>query len=180
MRPRFLPALALLAIAAPVHAEVTDKQSNGFAIHQSVTISATPDKVYAALIKPGAWWSSTHSYSHDARNITIDAKAGGCFCEKLANGGSVQHGVITAVVPGAELRVRGPIGPLADHGLDGALIFALKAEGTGTVLTLDDSVGGYMKGGLGPWPELVDGVLAEQVSRLKALLETGSPETKKP
>ncbi len=62
--------------------------------------------------------------------------------------------------------------------MDSAITFSLTAAGGGTDLSLENIVGGYMKDGFGPWPARADAMLAEQVSRLKAYIETGSPEPK--
>ena len=71
--------VALFA-AGPCTAAVTDAAANGFSVAQTIHIAAKPDKVYAELIKPAHWWSSTHTFSHDAANLSLDAKAGGCWC----------------------------------------------------------------------------------------------------
>jgi len=158
-------------------AAVVESSAGGFAIQQTAHFVAPPDRVYAALIDPAKWWSSVHTFSGSAANLTLDARAGGCFCEKLPNGGSVQHLVVVDADPGETLRLRGPLGPFQGQGVDGALTFSLKASASGTDLTLDNVVGGFMKGGFGKWPDLADQMLAEQLTRLKHYLETGSPET---
>jgi uncharacterized protein YndB with AHSA1/START domain len=167
-----------LALICPAGAAVVESAANGFAIEQTVHVAAAPDKVYALLIRPALWWSSAHTFSQSAANLSIDARAGGCFCEKLANGGSVQHAVVVDADPGASLRLRGPLGPFQGQGVDSAITFSLTAAGGGTDLVLDNNVGGFMKGGFGEWPARADAMLAEQMARLKAYLETGSPEPK--
>lgn len=175
--------IALLALCLvlplPAAAAVVDAMPTGFAIQQTAHIAAPPDKVYAALIKPALWWNSKHTFSGSAANLTLDARGGGCFCEALPNGGSVQHAVVIDAEPGDTLRLRGPLGPFQSQGVDSAITFTLKAGAGGTDLTLDNIVGGYMKGGFANWPALADGMLADQIGRLKAYLETGSPEPKK-
>ena len=107
--------------------------------------------------------------------MTLDARAGGCFCE-IWKGGSVQHLVVTQAVRGKLLRLRGALGPFQAQGMDGALTFTLKESGNGTDLTLSNILGGFMKGGVGKWPSLADVMLAEQIGRLKRYVETGSAE----
>jgi hypothetical protein len=51
--------------------------------------------------------------------------------------------------------------------------WTFKAQGAGTHRQLVYNVAGYSPGGLKPLAPLVDGVLAEQVTRLKAFVETG-------
>ena len=99
-----------LAVAAvlicPAHGAVKDAAPNGFSVVESVHIAAPPDIVYAELIQPAHWWSSEHTFSHSAANLTLDAKAGGCWCEMLANG-SVQHLVVVFASPSRNLRSSG-------------------------------------------------------------------------
>jgi uncharacterized protein YndB with AHSA1/START domain len=156
-------------------AAVVESAPNGFAIQQTVHIAATPERVYTALIVPATWWNSEHTFSGSAANLTLDARAGGCFCENWS-GGSVQHLTIVDAETGKTLRLRGALGPLQGQGLDGALTFTLKASAGGTDLTLDNMMGGYIKGGFGKWPSRADAMLAEQVARLKRFIETGSPD----
>ena len=179
---RILHALTGLAVALTLscgaHAAVNDAAAGGFSVTETVHIAAPPDKVYPALIQPAQWWSSQHTFSHDAANLSLDAKAGGCWCEKLPDGGSVQHMTVLFVRPGGALRLRGALGPLQGLGVGGALTIELKAAAGGTDLTATYNVGGYLKDGLASWAPPVDGVLSEQFARLKLLVENGSPETK--
>jgi len=172
-----LYALALSgALAAGAHAAVDGAGASGFSVSEAAHIAAAPDKVYAALIVPSRWWSSAHTFSHDAANLSLDARAGGCWCETLAGGGSVQHMTVVYIAPGHALRLRGALGPLQAMGADGALSFALKPGHDGTDVTLTYAVGGYSKEGFSELAGIVDGVLGEQLQRLKRAVETGSPE----
>ncbi len=166
------------AVMCPGHAAVVESTANGFAVEQTVQIAATPAKVYDVLIRPALWWDKDHTYSHSATNLSLQAHAGGCFCETMPKGGSVEHARVVVAEPGELLRLRGPLGPFQGQGVDSALTFTLKANGTGTELTLDNNVGGYMKGGFADWPARADAMLAGQMARLKRYLETGSPDAK--
>lgn len=162
-------------VALPCRAAVVEETPAGFAIVQTVHLAAPPDKVYAVLVQPSLWWDSGHTYSGSAANLSLDAKAGGCFCEIWAKGDSVQHAVVAVAMPGAMLRLRGPLGPFQGQGVDGALSFALKVEDGGTLLTLTNTIGGYMQGGFGKWPAAADAMLAQQMAHLKAHFETTKP-----
>jgi hypothetical protein len=61
-------------------------------------------------------------------------------------------------------------------GVDGSLTWTISPAGDGSDLSLTYEVGGYAKDGLDKLASPVDGVLAAQVQRLKAFIETGSPE----
>ncbi|MEI9991015.1 MAG: SRPBCC domain-containing protein [Rhizomicrobium sp.] len=181
MQRIFHAAIGLLiasVLACPGRAAVVEATANGFAIEQTVHIAAPPAKVYDALVHPAEWWDSGHTFSGSAANLSIEPHAGGCFCEALADGGSVQHAQVVVAAPGETLRLRGPLGPFQDQGVDGALTFALKAEAGGTELTLSNNIGGFMKGGFGDWPGRADAMLAQQMAHLKQYLETGSPGLK--
>lgn len=168
--------LALAILAAPAHATVDDAASNGFTITETADIAATPDQVYQAVTTPSRWWSSDHTYSHDAANLTLDAKAGGCWCETLPGGGSVQHLVVVNAIPGKMIRLRGALGPLQAMAVDGAMTLSLHAADKVTHLTMTYTVGGYARGGFADLAKAVDSVLGEQVNRLKRFVENGSPD----
>lgn len=170
--------LIALALVCPAGAAVVESAATGFAIEQSVHIAAPPATVYDALVHPAKWWDSAHTFSGSAANLSIEPHAGGCFCEALPNGGSVQHGQVVVAAPGQTLRLRGPLGPFQGQGVDGALTFSLKPRGDGTDLALSNTIGGFVKGGFADWPARADAMLAGQLARLKRYLETGAPDGK--
>jgi uncharacterized protein YndB with AHSA1/START domain len=170
--------LVALLVTLPARAAVNDSTADGFSVVEKTHIAAPPDKVYDALVTPAHWWSPKHTFSQDAANLSLEPVAGGCWCEKLANGGSVQHLTVVFAAPGKTLVMRGALGPLQGLGVAGAMTISLKPGADGTDLSLTYNVGGYLKGGLTSWAAPVDGVLGEQVVRLKSFVETGSPEAK--
>jgi uncharacterized protein YndB with AHSA1/START domain len=168
-------AIVSMFCLASANAEVLSAAPGGFEVRETEQIAAPPQKAFDALLTPQHWWSSEHTYSHDAANLTLDARAGGCWCEKLADGGSVQHLVIVNIEPGKLLRLRGALGPLQGSGVDGALTWTIAPAATGSTITLTYAVGGYMKDGVASVAAPVDSVLGEQLKRLKTFIETGSP-----
>ena len=80
--------------------------------------------------------------------------------------------IVGYVEPGRALTLLGGLGPLQALGLDGALQLTLTAEGGGTRMNWIYVVSGYRPGGIAVLAAPVDGVLAEQVERLKAAAET--------
>jgi uncharacterized protein YndB with AHSA1/START domain len=164
-----------LAVAGPVLAEVKSVAPNGFEVASVAMIAAPADRVYAALGDVGRWWSSAHTFSRDAANLSIELRAGGCFCEALKNGGSVQHMQVVYAAPSEGLRLRGALGPLQTEGVDGTLSWTLKPVEGGTSVTQTYVVGGYIRNGMEQWAPRVDRVLDEQLQRLKSFAEGKSP-----
>ena len=171
-----LLALPLWPLAAS--AEVASISASGFVVRDTAEIAAAPDKVYAALIKPADWWSSDHTFSRNAANLTLDAKAGGCFCEALPDNGSVKHQEVVLAMPGKQLVMRGALGPLQAAGVIDAFIFKLDSDGGGTKLTVTFTMGGYVPEGFDDWAKKTDFVMATQAARLKRFVETGAAEGK--
>jgi uncharacterized protein YndB with AHSA1/START domain len=174
------PALGMamyLSIAVPARATVSDVASNGFTLKIDAHIAASPDKVYAALIEPARWWSADHTFSGDSHNLHLEARAGGCWCETLPNGGSVMHLMVVYVDPGKALRLRGALGPFQGLGVTGALTWKLKPAADGTDLSVTYALGGYNKDGFAELSQAGDSVLTTQVGRLKKLIESRSPDS---
>lgn len=164
-------AVALAATAA--RAEVVDAQANGFEVRRTAVLNAPVDKVYAALAQPSQWWNKDHTWSGSAANLSLAPMAGGCFCEKLPNGGSILHMTVVYAQPGQGLRLFGGLGPLQMSGAAGHLSWTLTEKDGKTTLTQAYDAGGYMKGGLDKLAPVVDQVLGEQFDRLKVYAETG-------
>ena len=164
---------AALLVSGAARAEVADKSAAGFEIIEQVEIKAPRAKVWEAVQHPEAWWSSRHTFSGDAKNLSLDP-AKGCFCEALPNG-FVQHMGLIYSDGFSTLRLEGALGPLSFTGAMGHMSFILReAAGGKTTLTVSYEVGGYAKGGLAEqWAAPVDAVLGEQVARLQDYVETG-------
>jgi len=156
--------------------DVVDSAPNGFSIKIGTVIHAGPSPIYDALVHHiGDWWSSDHTMSHDAHNLSLDDKPMGCFCEKMPNNSGVRFGQVTMVMPDKMLVISAALGPLFRAGATGTLSFVLQPIHNDTRLEVTYNVGGYMSGGLNTWADPVDKVLTEQVTRLKSYIETGSP-----
>jgi uncharacterized protein YndB with AHSA1/START domain len=169
------PLILVFPVASPSAAEVKSATPNGFEVTTVATIAAPTDRVYTALGEVGRWWSPAHTFSRDAANLSLELRAGGCFCEQLKNGGSVQHLQVVYAAPGEGLRLRGALGPLQIEGVDGTLSWTLKPAGSGTSVTQSYVVGGYIRSGMEQWAPRVDRVLDEQLQRLKNFVEGKSP-----
>jgi uncharacterized protein YndB with AHSA1/START domain len=172
-----VPAILCATLAVPARGEVIESGAAGFAIRNTAAIDAPPAKVYAALTdRIGGWWDPVHTFSHDARNLSLDAKPGGCFCERLPEGGGVEHMRVVYAAPGKLLRLTGAIGPMQEAALTGTMTWTLSDAGSGTAVELTYAVGGFRTGGFRDLPGVVDRVLRGQLGRLKAFVETGRPD----
>ena len=125
------------------------------------------------LVRIGKWWNPTHSYSGKVSNLSLEPKAGGCFCEKLAGGGSVEHMRVVYAEPGKTLRLQGGLGPLQAQAAAGTLTWTLKPVMNGTEIVQTYAVSGYFPGGTEKLAPGVDKVLAEQLARLQQKLGHG-------
>jgi uncharacterized protein YndB with AHSA1/START domain len=170
---RWLILLALLLSTA--RAEVTDSAPGGFTVKQTVTVAASAAKAWTALIDLPGWWDKSHTWSGDAANLSLDAKPGGCFCEKLAGGGGVHHMSVVYVEPTRMIRMTGGLGPLQDLAIAAVMTIKLAEVQGKTTLELTYKVGGYAPTGLAGLAKPVDGVLGAQLARWKRKVETGKP-----
>ena len=169
-------SVAALALSATVAcAEVTDATPGGFQVKHTVEIAAPAARVWTSLLQPATWWDPSHTWSGSASNLSLAAASGGCFCERLPNGGSAVHMSTVYAQPGQKLTLFGALGPLQSSGAAGHMSFGLSEKDGKTTLTVTYDVGGYMKGGLDKIAAPVDGVMGQQVARLKSSVETGKP-----
>ncbi len=132
--------------------------------------AAAPSRVYTAITGPARWWDSSHTYSGNASNLSLDARAGGCWCEQLADGGSVQHMTVLTAMPERMLRLSGGLGPLQAGAVNAVMTWTIKHDGAGSEVTLSYLVDGYYPGGLDKVRDDVDTVLGLQLERLRAYL----------
>lgn len=165
-----LTASLLLLAAGPAAAEVVESGEHGFVTQASALLSAAPEQVWTALVEPARWWNPQHSWSGDAANFTLAPEAGGCFCEALPGGGSVEHMRVIYSAPARLLRMAGALGPLQAEALTGTLSIELSPEGEGTRIGWTYVVGGHARFSLAEIAAVVDTVQSEQLARLGALL----------
>ena len=171
---RVLIVTPLLFVLGSAHAEVKLVTSDGFFLVFTQRLEATPAQVYAALPQVDRWWSSDHTYSGDAANLSLKAEAGACFCERWKDG-SVEHGTVILALRDQLLRINTALGPLQGKAVTGVLNFQVKPDNKATVLTVTFRVNGASASALDKDAPAVDKVLGEQVARLARFVETGKP-----
>jgi|SRR5687767_642704 len=170
----FVVVVACLVLAgAPAAADVVDRSPSGFTVKTTVTVVASPQRIYQDLLTIGSWWDNAHTYSGDAKNMTLAAQPGGCFCEKVPGGGAVEHGRVVNVSPNKLIRLSSALGPLQELAVTGTLTWSIEPakQGSGSTLTMTYAAGGYTPGGLDKLADIVNTVLSQQVQRLKAYAE---------
>ena len=165
-----LACLALTGVDAT--ADVVDRSASGFTVRTTVAVAATPQRIYQDLLSVGAWWDKDHTYSGNAKNMTLVAQPGGCFCEVFA-GGSVEHGRVVNVSPNRMVRISSALGPLQEMATIGTMTWTIEPakQGSGSTLTMTYAASGYAPGGMDKLADIVDTVLAQQVTLLKAYAE---------
>jgi hypothetical protein len=159
-------AAVLAAVGGRAAAEVVSAAGNGFEVRETAHVAVSADKVYAVLLQPERWWNSKHTFSGSAANLVLDARAGGCWCETLPGGGSVEHLRVVYVSPGKTLRLRGALGPFQGLAVAGVMTWSVKSAAGGTDVSLTYAVGGYAAGGFGELSKMTDHMLGEQLERL--------------
>jgi hypothetical protein len=164
--------LSSLALASQAGGEVLSVASNGFEVRSSVHVAASSEQAYAALLLPARWWSSDHTFSGNAANLTLDARAGGCWCERLPGGGSAEHLQVVYIAPGKSLRLRGALGPFQSMGVAGAMTWTVASAANGADITWIYTLGGYSKEGFEKLAPVADRVLSEQIAQLKKYIES--------
>ncbi len=158
---------------------VVDSSASGFTVRTTLAIRAAPEDVYRRLVRNvGDWWNSSHTFSGNAHNLSLEEKTMGCFCEKLPDGGGVRHMEVVYFAPGKTLRLSGGLGPLQSIAAAGSMTIQLSASEGGTRLEVTYTVAGYLPAGMNTWAAPVDGVIEEQFTRLKSYIETGAPGPK--
>jgi uncharacterized protein YndB with AHSA1/START domain len=176
MRRCSLGTLVLVMLSGTPAQSAPQVTPNGFLVKFEVSINAPAAKVYDALVgQIGSWWDSEHTYSGDAKNLSIDARPGGCFCEKLPNGGGIEHARVIYVAPREVLRLSGALGPLQASGVAGTLTWKLISGTDNTRIQFSYSAGGFIDGGFERIAPAVESVLRGQLERLKQFAEREKP-----
>ncbi|HTP33420.1 MAG TPA: hypothetical protein VMJ75_14680 [Candidatus Acidoferrales bacterium] len=165
----------VLLMAACAEAAVVDSSANGFTLKITLHIQAPPAAVYQKFVRNvGDWWNPAHTFSGSARNLSIEERAMGCFCEKLADGGGVRHMEVVYLAPGKVLVMTGALGPMQPLAAAGNLRVTFAAEEGGTKFEATYAVVGYLANGMNSFASPADNMLSEQFTRLKSYIESAA------
>ncbi|MGV6819465.1 MAG: SRPBCC family protein [Parvularcula sp.] len=124
----FAISLAFWATAAT--AEVISATPSHFTLKMEAVAEAPPEQVWAKLIHPARWWSSDHTYSGDAENLTLELRPGGLWREDWAGHG-VEHGRVLFFEENEGLRLEAPFGPLQAMAVQAVWSITLTPEDDG-------------------------------------------------
>jgi len=169
MAGRVAACMMLAAGTGAARAEVVATTATGFLSTFEARVARPPAEVFNQVARIGEWWAPDATYSGDAAHLGLELRAGGCWCERWALG-AVEHGRVTALIPGRLLRLSSAIGPLQGLPVTGVLTIETRAEAGGTLLLLRYHAGGDGAAGQAGVARAVDTVLGEQFSRLVASL----------
>ena len=167
----FLLVISTLLSAGTARAELLAVDKRGFLSEHVIEMPASSTRVWEALTAEiDRWWDATHSCGGKASAFSLDAKAGGCFCEMLDDGGSIEHMRVVQARPGVSLVMQGGLGPLQFMGVAGSMSFTLSGEGETTELRYRYEVGGFSVQGLDVIAPAIDTVQLGQLRGLQVYL----------
>lgn len=155
----------LLATVA-AKAEVSEVSEQHFTVTINTTINASSSQVYDQFIKIGEWWQDSHTWFGDASKMTIEPKAGGCFCERNGKQQAL-HMTVSQINPNASIHMTGGLGPLSSLAVNGYMTWSFEeTENKITNLKLNYRVTGFVNQKTEDWANAVDGVLQHQMGNL--------------
>lgn len=165
---RILVAAAALMVSTPAAAEVVSSSEHGFELRHSAIVPLPPAQALRAFSDVGRWWDGDHTYSGSASNLSMNLQPGGCFCERLPNGGGIENLRVTYVDPDKRLVLTGSLGPLLYEATAGVMDVQFTPVGTGSRVAFNYRVTGFARGGADKLAPAVDRVLDGMVGRYVA------------
>ena len=173
---RAVPLIAISMMAAPASASVVSAGEHGFEVQSSVNLVVPTQDAYSAFGQIGQWWNNEHTYSGDAKRMSLQVRPGGCLCESLDEGGGIEHMRVTFVQPGERVVLTGSLGPLLYEATTGVMDVKVERIAGGSRVTMNYRAAGFAKGGAAAMAPLVDQVLADQLKRYRVFAAGGAPK----
>ena len=177
---RILLLSAALVAATPAAAGVKSSSANGFEIEQQVQTVVPPPVLFGAFGRISGWWDAEHTYSGSAASLSLALTPGGCFCERLKDGGGIEHMRVAYVDPGKQVVLTGALGPLLYEAVSGVMTVKVEPVAGGSRLTLNYRAAGFANGGGEKLAPLVDQVLGAQLKRLRTYAAESNRRTSQP
>ena len=153
--------ICLLALPVAAGAELVQVAVDGMYIRHRFVIGAPVDQAWESLVHPERWWPPGHTWSGGREALSLEPTAGGCFCERWAQG-SAEHGQVVMSMPGRLLRLSAALGPLQEMAVSGVLTIALTEHDGATAATVSYRVSGDAAHKLDGFAAIVDQVVGEQ------------------
>lgn len=175
---RLVPLMIVSMMTTPAHAAVVASGEHGFEVQQSVNLVVPQADAYAAFSQIGGWWDNEHTYSGDAKRMTLALHPGGCFCETTDKGGGVEHMRVAYVQPGERIVLTGSLGPMLYEATTGVMDVKFERIAGGTKVTMNYRVAGFAKGNAAAMAPLVDQVLGTQMKRYRSFAAGGGEKPK--
>jgi uncharacterized protein YndB with AHSA1/START domain len=161
MGSRILASALLTVLPLVAGAEVKLATADAMLIEHRYTIAAPAAKVWGTLVHPELYWPADHTWSGKRESLSIEATAGGCYCERW-DGGSAEHGRVVMAVPGKVLTLNAALGPLLEMAISGILSIALEEKDGVTTAVVTYRVSGDPAHQLDRLAPIVDQVLGIQ------------------
>lgn len=163
--------IILLLSALMAKAEVSEVSEQHFIVSIKTTLTTPRDQAYQQFLQIGDWWQDSHTWFGDASTMTIEPKAGGCFCERNGNKQAL-HMTIAQVNPEVSIQMIGGLGPLQSLAVNGHMLWKFESTEDGnTKLTLTYRVTGFVNQNTEDWSKAVNAVLQQQVDNLRTKFE---------
>lgn len=167
---RILPCL-LLPLSLSAVAEVKEATPSTFLLAYTAELEAPAPAAFDAIARLSEWWSPAHTYSGKSSNLSLDFRAGGCWCERW-EGGAVEHARVVQVLKDRVVRLEGALGPLQAMAVPAIWHFEIKgSEGRSTVTMTYRARGA--EAGLDKLAPIVDKVMGEAFGRYVAAVKKG-------
>ncbi len=166
---RYLVVFVLSCFSGLAAAEVSQSDANSFTVNYRLIVPVGADAAYREILHPARWWSSEHTWSGNARNLSIEPKAGGCWCERWPDG-EVEHARVIYIERNKRLRLSGGFGPLQAMPVTAIMDFAITPGKDGSQIDVSYKVAGPASAALDQLAPAVDGVLGAQMESLRARL----------
>lgn len=171
---KIITLVITLLVTVVAQAEVTEVSEQHFTISIETTLKAPSDQAYQQFLQIGDWWQDSHTWFGDASAMTIEPKAGGCFCERNGEQQAL-HMTISQINPNKSIHMTGGLGPLSSLAVNGYMTWTFEeTENKTTNLKLNYRVTGFVNQKTEDWAKAVDGVLMQQVGNLK--VKSGSSQ----
>jgi hypothetical protein len=160
---------------------VLNAGDHGLEVQQVVNLVIPQPQAFSAFGQVGKWWNKEHTYSGDSSRMSLQLRAGGCWCESLDNGGGIEHMRVAFIQPGERVVLTGSLGPLLYEATTAVMDVKFERIASGSRITMSYKAAGFAKGGAAAMAPLIDGVLADQMKRFRAYAAGApKPDTLKP